>query len=378
MSNRDHTATLSEQPRGELFPDRKWWSGKRVFLTGHTGFKGSWLALWLKHLGAEVMGYALAPSTKPSMFELVHLDKQLTHVEGDILDLTHMTKAAGDFRPDMILHLAAQAIVSKGYKAPASTMAANVQGTVHALEVARQVESIRTVVVVTTDKCYENREWVWPYREVDRLGGKDPYSASKACAEIVTSAYRQSFFSSDDRCAIATARAGNVFGGGDWADDRLIPDAVRAISGKGKFELRNPGSWRPWQHVVEGLLGYLMLAKALHERQPDCPAAVNFGSDPTQVACVLDVATAFYKAWGVDMPEQRPAVDSQNAFAEARRLSLDSSLAAATLGWQPQLPLDQAVQSTAAWYRAAAGGSAADELAALTIEQINQLAGTPA
>lgn len=352
-------------------PTAAFWKGKRVFLSGHTGFKGSWLAIWLRRLGAEVRGFALLPETQPSMFERLRLADDLDHVVGDLRDVDAVTRAVDGYQPEIVLHLGAQAIVRRAHREPVATFATNLQGTVHVLEACRQTPSVRAVVIVTTDKCYENPEWVWPFREVDRLGGHEPYSASKACAELATAAYRQAFFDGSGHCRAATGRAGNVIGGGDWSEARLIPDAVRAVVTGQPLRVRNQDSVRPWQHVVEPLLGYLMLAQALFTRAPNCPAALNFGPSPNQFAPVRRVADLFYAAWG---PAPRWSYEPDaNAPREARLLRLDSSLAAESLGWSASGSLETAIGETASWYKAEAQGASAEELAALAIEQIDLL-----
>ena len=355
----------------DLTPTTQFWKGKRVFLTGHTGFKGSWLAAWLAQLGAEVRGFALPPETTPSLFDRIQLGERLEHTIGDLRNIAEVVGAVVDFRPEIVLHLGAQAIVRRAYREPVSTFATNLQGTVHVLEACRQTPSVRAAVIVTTDKCYDNPEWVWPFREVDRLGGHEPYSASKACAEIAVAAYRQAFFDATQSCRVATGRAGNVIGGGDWSEARLIPDAVRAAVSGQPLRVRNKDSVRPWQHVVEPLLGYLMLARALYEQTPGCPTALNFGPSPAQFAPVSRVADMFYEAWGTS-PGWRYEPEA-NAPREARLLRLDSSLAADALGWSAKGSLEIAIGETARWYRAEAGRASAHELTTLMHEQIDLL-----
>ncbi len=325
----------------------EFWQGRRVFLTGHTGFKGGWLALWLHRMGAEVTGYALDPPSTPSLYTVARIDQCVTSIHGDVCEREQLQREMEQAQPEVVFHLAAQALVRPSYVDPVATYATNVMGTVHLLDAVRHVPSVRAVVIVTSDKCYENREWVWGYREEDRLGGRDPYSNSKGCAELVTAAYRASFFAGG--VGVATARAGNVIGGGDWARDRLLPDAVRAFTSGTELVLRNPRATRPWQHVLEPLHGYLMLAEALW-RDPDSYArGWNFGPDDHAVHEVGYVVQRFAEAWGegaiwrVDDAGQHPH--------EAGLLHLDSRLARTRLGWTPRLSLERALQDTAAWFR---------------------------
>ena len=259
--------------------DAGFWRGKRVFLTGHTGFKGGWLAIWLESLGASVFGYALAPVTTPSLFEITRLDESVDSILADVRDAQKLSDAIRRAEPDIVFHLAAQPLVRASYRDPVETYSTNVMGTVHLLEAVRQTDSVRAVVVVTTDKCYDNREWEWGYRENDPLGGYDPYSSSKAAAELVTAAYRNSYFLASEVAAVASARAGNVIGGGDWSEDRLIPDIVRAVSDGKPVRIRNPDAIRPWQHVAEPLAGYIRLAQHLYTDGAGFAQAWNFGPE---------------------------------------------------------------------------------------------------
>ncbi|HYD33638.1 MAG TPA: CDP-glucose 4,6-dehydratase [Methylophilaceae bacterium] len=338
--------------------NKDFWQGKRVFLTGHTGFKGGWLALWLHRLGAEVHGYSLTPGTEPNLFTEARVDHSLaTQTISDVRDFSALNNAVTQCQPDIVLHLAAQPLVRQSYKAPIETYSTNVMGTVNLLETVRGVHSIRVVVNVTTDKCYENQEWHWPYREEEALGGHDPYSSSKACSEIVTSAYRRSFFSNQD-IAIASARAGNVIGGGDWSSDRLIPDAIRAWEKGQILEVRHPQAIRPWQHVLEPLNGYLTLAEKIWH-SPDLAGPFNFGPHTHEAASVRDVIELARNAYG--QGEVRYSVDSIGPH-EANWLALETSKSRNELGVQPKWPLADAVTRTIAWYRAHHGGANARDL----------------
>ena len=329
-----------------------YWAGRRVFLTGHTGFKGAWLAAWLRSLRAEVTGYARNPSSEPNLCEILKLPGELAaDHRADLLDAARLEGALRACTPEVVFHLAAQALVHEGYRDPLDTFGSNVMGTLHVLEAARKVPGIRAVVIVTTDKCYESAEPPHPYREGDRLGGADPYSASKACAEIVTAACRASFFGQAGMPAVASARAGNVIGGGDWAKDRLVPDCVRAFGAGKPVVLRQPNAVRPWQHVLEPLAGYLMLAEALAEKGgAGVAGAWNFGPAASGEGTVLQVASLSAKAWGggAEVHPERAAP----AFKETQILRLDSGKARERLGWRPRWDLERAVGETVRWYRA--------------------------
>ncbi len=329
------------------------WTGIRVFVTGHTGFKGSWLTLLLSRLGAEVTGYALDPPTEPSAFaDMGIADLLAADHRGDIRDLPRLSEAMDAARPDLVIHMAAQPLVRESYRRPIETVAVNVLGTAHVLEAARSAGDVRAFVNVTTDKCYENVGWLHPYRETDRLGGADIYSASKACAELVTAAWRKSF--GDPGPVIATARAGNVIGGGDWAQERLVPDCMRAFSAGEAVVLRSPAAVRPWQHVLEPLTGYLALAQALLRRDAEVDEGWNFGPDLEGEATVLHVAQTAAAAWG-DGAEAR-AAEGAAEFAEADTLRLDSAKARLKLGWRPRWDLQRAITETVAWHRARSAG----------------------
>ena len=329
---------------------RDFWKGKRVLVTGHTGFKGSWLSIWLRELGAIVSGYALEPPTEPSLFALAGLAGKMDSVIGDIRDLDALSAAIVRANPDIILHLAAQPLVRLSYQEPLLTYETNVLGTAKLLEAARRSESVRAIVVITTDKCYENEEWQWGYRENDRLGGYDPYSSSKACAELVVAAYRSSFLSKS--VSVATARAGNVIGGGDWAADRLVPDIVKAIREGRKVLIRSPESVRPWQHVLEPLSGYLRLASALYEEGAAFAEAWNFGPDDSDAKPVKWIVERLCGRWPGSMGFELDAVQGPH---EATYLKLDCSKAKARLGWTPVWNLETALAKIVEWniaYRA--------------------------
>lgn len=339
------------------------WAGRRVLVTGHTGFKGSWLSLWLHQMGADVTGFALPAPTEPSLFEAARVAELVRHVEGDVRDAAALRRTVETSEPEVIFHLAAQPLVRLSYREPVETYATNVMGTVHLLDAARHVESIKAIVCVTSDKCYENREWVWPYRESDPMGGHDPYSNSKGCAELVVSAWRDSFFA-DDGPLLASARAGNVIGGGDWADDRLVPDVIRAmISGTAPL-IRSPGSVRPWQHVLEALNGYLMLAERLLAGERVFADGWNFGPSDEDARPVSWIVERMRTAWG----EGAAAItDSGSHRHEAGLLRLDSSKARAALDWQPMLRLEQALDWIAEWHKAVGGGA---DARVITLKQI--------
>lgn len=367
----DGVVSKSNEAAPRFAPTEAFWRGRRVFLTGHTGFKGSWLTLWLSQLGAEVRGYALKPDTEPSMFAALALDDLCDSRIGDVRDAQPLADAVREFRPHVVIHMAAQPLVRRSYREPLDTFAINVQGTANVLEACRGVEELRAVVVVTTDKCYENHEELRPYRENDPLGGHDPYSASKACAELVTHAYRRSFFAAVGSPGIASARAGNVFGGGDWSEDRLIPDLVRAYSAERPAIVRNPTAVRPWQHVTAPLGGYLMLARALCEEAERFALPFNFGPAVDQAFPVRTIVETMSRAWGkgAAWEERREA----NAPHEAGILMLDPSRARQMLGWTPHDDLQAGLAATAAWYRSFYGGAAADSLRHSTLQQITDL-----
>ena len=326
------------------------WQGKKVFITGHTGFKGSWLGLWLTSLGAKVTGFALVPDSNPSLFHLAKLESALHHIEGDVRDEDQLKAALQKSQPDILFHLAAQSLVRPSYDNPLLTYQTNVMGTANLLECIRQLGRPCAVINVTTDKCYENKEWQWGYREMDTLGGSDPYSNSKACSELVTASYRASFFNANDysshRVALATARAGNVVGGGDWAQDRLIPDVLAAFERNQSVNIRYPQAVRPWQHVLEPLHGYLMLAEKLYQEGPKYAKAWNFGPTDQGACTVADIVRKLAELWGA---KDAWVKDLGNHPHEANYLTLDTALARKELGWQPLLSTDNALRLIVDW-----------------------------
>lgn len=334
------------------------WNGKRVLLTGHTGFKGSWLSLWLQSMGAQILGYSLAPPTNPSLFEIAEVGKEMTSIVGDIRDLAKLQATFIYYRPEIVIHMAAQPLVRYSYQNPVETYSVNVMGTVHLLEAVRNTPSVRAVVNITTDKCYENREWVWGYRENDSMGGYDPYSNSKGCAELVSAAYRSSFFNPNNhaqhRVALATARAGNVIGGGDWALDRLVPNILSAFEQGKPVEIRHPHAIRPWQHVLEPLRGYLTLVERLFEHGSDYVGGWNFGPGDEDVKPVAWIAERMVEMWGNDAFWQIAKGEHPH---ETNCLKLDISKVRSRLGWYPRLNLNDTLRLIVDWtkqYRAGA------------------------
>lgn len=335
---------------------RRSFEGRRVLLTGHTGFKGGWMALWLRRLGAQVVGVSLPPESERGFFNATRLEQLIDHRIADIRQSAAFADAVRDVDADLVVHMAAQALVRKSYEDPLDTYLTNVIGTAAVLEAARRMNSLKGALVVTSDKCYENREWVWGYRENDRMGGADPYSSSKGCAELLVSAYRRSFFSASDGPQLASARAGNVFGGGDWSKDRLIPDIVKSAIAGTPVVIRNPGSIRPWQHVLEPVHGYLLLCARLLNGDRGFADGWNFGPDAESVADVETVADCFRRAWGPETLKFEFG-RSKDAPHEAGVLRLDSTKARTQLGWKPRLSLEEAVKLTADWHKAAIGGA---------------------
>ena len=351
-------------------PQRAFWQGRRVFLTGHTGFKGGWLALWLQSMGAVVRGYALSAPTTPALFDLARVGEGMESHLGDVRDAGALRAALADFKPEIVIHMAAQPLVRHSYVDPVETYQTNVMGTVHLLEAVRACATVRAVVNVTTDKCYENREWVWGYRESEPMGGYDPYSSSKGCAELVTAAYRRSFMASSD-VALASARAGNVIGGGDWAADRLVPDILRAFERGAAVELRNPTSIRPWQHVLEPLGGYLVLAERLFDQGQAMAEGWNFGPSDDDARPVEWIVRRMAQAWG---DGARWHVDTTAHLHEAHYLKLDCSKARQQLGWQPRWELTETLDRIVRWHKACATGA---DARALCLAEIAEFTATP-
>jgi CDP-glucose 4,6-dehydratase len=331
----------------------QFWKNKRVLLTGHTGFKGAWMSLWLHSMGAKVQGFALPPPTMPSLFEQASLGELIKSTIGDLRDFVAISKVVNDFKPEIVFHMAAQPLVRYSYDEPLETYATNVMGTVHLLESLRTISSVRAVINVTTDKCYENREWVWGYREEDAVGGYDPYSSSKACSELVTAAYRQSFFDKAG-IAVATARAGNVIGGGDWAKDRLVPDILRAFEKKQPVSIRNPNSVRPWQHVLEPLSGYLRLAEKLWAEPKVFSQAWNFGPKDEDAKSVAWIVEAIANKWG---KEASWTLNDEENHHETNYLKLDISKVRQSIGWSPRWTLNQAIDNVVEWQKNWLSGS---------------------
>ena len=339
------------------------WAGRRVLVTGNTGFKGSWLTLWLHAMGAEVIGLANGVPTQPALFELARLDELVTMIDADVRDAEAVRRAVADHAPQVLVHLAAQPIVRRSFAEPLETFQTNVMGTVNVLEAVRLAGSVEAVVIVTSDKCYENREWEWAYREYEAMGGFEPYSASKGCAELVTQSYRRSYFSDPDGPRVATARAGNVVGGGDWAADRLLPDIMRAAVAGERVHLRNPESQRPWQHVLNPLSGYLLLAQALHA-DADFAGAWNFGPPDDEARTVRWIVERVAELWPGGLEWDAAAGPHP---PEAQYLKLDSSKARTRLDWAPLLSLGEALESIVAWYAAVRDG---EDMREVTLGQI--------
>ena len=345
---------------------KKIFSGKKILVTGHTGFKGSWLAFLLNEMGAEVMGYALPPVTKVNHFNLLDLERKIKHVVGDIRNSSLLAGTLNKFQPEFVFHLAAQALVRPSYDNPIETFSTNVMGSVNVLDAVRKCKSVRSLVTITSDKCYENVEWIWGYRENDQLGGRDPYSASKAAAEIVFSSYVRSFFEQRPSLGAATARAGNVIGGGDWAVDRIIPDCIRAIEADDPIRLRNPGATRPWQHVLEPLAGYLLLVANLYEEPKTWGGAWNFGPYTNEVCTVQKVAEVMIGHLGKGSIE---IVESETQVHEARFLNLNCDKARHLLGWRPYWNVEQTLEATALWYKTAMNGGDAEQITRAQIHE---------
>lgn len=342
------------------------YSGRTVFVTGCSGFKGSWLSVWLTTLGARVVGYALKPPTEPSMFRSLSLPKHITSIEADVRDEAALTQAVKTYKPDIVFHLAAQPLVRYSYLEPKETFETNIMGTVNVLEAVRHTGTVKSIVVVTTDKCYENREWMYGYRETDPLGGYDPYSASKGCTELVVNAFRSSFFTGSG-IGLASARAGNVIGGGDWAADRLLPDFVRAVVGNKSIRIRNPHSTRPWQYVLEPLSGYLLLGALLLDEPERYGSAWNFGPRDTDVLSVEEILKLAIAQWGAGSVE----IEAGKQLHEANLLKLDISKAEAYLKWHPVFSYRDAIKRTVEWYKRYYEEPSGD-MFLFTVEQIKE------
>lgn len=327
----------------------QFWKDKKVLVTGHTGFKGSWLSLWLSYLGAKVYGFALSPSSERNIFVVANVSDVLEkNIINDVRDAAAVEKNIESIEPEIVIHLAAQALVRESYYSPVETYSANIMGTVNILEACRNSRSVKTILNITSDKCYKNNEWLWGYRENEPLGGDDPYSSSKACAELVSNAYRISFLEQQN-IALATARAGNVIGGGDWAKDRLIPDIINSFINQNELQIRNPNSVRPWQHVLEPLSGYLTLCQKLHEQPDDFSQAWNFGPYHNDAIAVADVVNKMIKTWDQDITWKYTKADKTH---EANLLNLDCSKSNKLLNWLPQWRIDRSIEETVNWYRA--------------------------
>lgn len=348
---------IMEGLKGKVNPS--FWKGKKVFLTGHTGFKGSWLSLWLQSMGAVVKGYSLAPPTNPSLFVVADVAANMESQIGDIRDLNQLKESMDSFNPDILIHMAAQPLVRLSYVEPVDTYTTNVIGTVNVLEAARNCSNLKAIVSVTTDKCYENKEWAWGYRENEPMGGHDPYSSSKGCAELVSSAYRTSFFNTQESAALATARAGNVIGGGDWADDRLIPDILKAFENSKSVVVRNPLSTRPWQHVLEPLSGYLALAEHLYTYGQEYAGAWNFGPKEEDCKPVNWILDQMVRTWGSGAAWE---LDQNNNPHEAGFLKLDCSKAKQKLHWEPKWNLEYTLNLIVNWHQAWTDGNNMNEL----------------
>jgi CDP-glucose 4,6-dehydratase len=350
------------------------WRGKRVLLTGHSGFKGAWLSIWLHGLGAKVIGYALPPVDSSNLFCKAGIEKLLQHNDGDIRDLAKLKVVVARAQPEIVIHMAAQSLVRESYADPVGTFGTNVMGTAHLLEAIRHTKGVRAVVVVTSDKCYENREWPWGYREIDPVGGYDPYSSSKGCAELVAAAYRRSFFGSESFAqhgvAVASARAGNVIGGGDWGKDRLVPDVIAALIAEERPLIRYPHAVRPWQHVLDPLSGYLLLAEHLWVGGPEFAEAWNFGPSEHGVCSVASLVERICVLWGRSADWHYNVIEPPH---EAVYLKLDSSKARTRLGWQPRWSLEMALARTIEVYRVIADGGNVGEIAR---RQIDDYSGT--
>ena len=347
------------------------YKNKKVLITGHTGFKGSWLSTWLTELGADVIGYSLEPPTQPNLFEALSLNKKLIHIIGDVRDEKKLSSIFKKYKPEFVFHLAAQPLVRFSYREPKFTYETNIMGTINILEAIRKTNSVRACVIVTSDKCYENKEWVYGYRETDPMGGYDPYSSSKACAELVTAAYRNSFFNPKDygkshRVALSSTRAGNVIGGGDWAKDRLIPDCIKTLSKRKEIVIRNPQATRPWQYILEPLFGYLLLGALMHESGIKYNGSWNFGPNDENIITVKELAKLVIKYWG----EGSYKVDNLQHPHEASLLKLDTSKARTLLNWTPVYDANETVKRTINWYKYFYNSIEKEKLYKITVNEI--------
>jgi CDP-glucose 4,6-dehydratase len=349
------------------------YKGKRILVTGHTGFKGSLLSQWLKELGADVIGYALEPPTKPNLFETLNLDEKIVHIIGDVRDECHLLSVFETHQPEFVFHLAAQPLVRLSYKEPRLTYETNVMGTVNVLEGVRKTSSVMNCIIVTSDKCYENREWVYGYRETDPMGGYDPYSSSKGCAELVTAAYRKAFFNPEaygknHNVALSSVRAGNVIGGGDWGEDRIIPDCVRALSKGETIVIRNPSAIRPWQYVLEPLYGYLLLSARMDKEGAEYSGAWNFGPNDENIITVEELVKLVIENWEYGTY----TIDASTQPHEAGLLKLDASKARALIGWKPIYDVYETVEKTINWYKNFYIGMSNEELHEFTVREIEE------
>jgi len=347
------------------------YKGKKILITGHNGFKGSWLSLWLKELGADVIGYSLEPPTEPNLFGALSLNKKIIHIIGDVRDEKNLFSIFKKYKPEFVFHLAAQPLVRLSYTEPKLTYETNIMGTINVLEVVRKTNSVKVCIVITTDKCYENKEWIYGYREIDPMGGYDPYSSSKACAELVVSAYRNSFFNPKDygkmhNVALSSARAGNVIGGGDWGEDRLIPDCVKTLSQNKIINIRNPQATRPWQYVLEPLNGYLLLGSKMYKDGAKYSSAWNFGPNDENIITVDELVKLVIKNWGSGIYK----VDNYNYPHEADLLKLDISKARTFLGWNPIYNIYETIERTINWYKNFYNDVGKEKLCEITLSEI--------
>jgi CDP-glucose 4,6-dehydratase len=366
----DLALTAARQTASRVTPTPGFWSGKRIFLTGHTGFKGAWLSLWLDQLGAVVKGYALPPITTPNLYGLLDITSNCESIMGDIRDRQKLESEIAHFEPEIVFHLAAQPLVRQSYKKPVDTFETNVSGSLNLLESCRRVHSIKSVLIVTTDKVYENDNAQRSFREDDPLGGHDPYSASKAAAELVASAYKKSFFDPDGRAKIVTMRAGNIIGGGDWSEDRLIPDCLKAIENKTRLDIRSPNAVRPWQHVTDALRGYLILAEKLGTQKTSLPSAFNFGPIHQGRITVQEILEMVNRKWQYKLNWR--STESNDAPYEARYLALDSTRSSNFLGWKPAFDVFQSVERTLDWYDFFSSAPSTSSLRKFTLAQISE------